>query len=117
MKKRTFLIKDIECESVVEIAKTRKEVFEWMGEYIENMQYDFFDASDDCFAILYKDGTTDYIDEDYDGHKIKRKNIVSIVYNNPCTAIVFGNFEINECGVVTVSEEEIIAKENIIEIQ
>ena len=117
MTDRTFLIKDIDCTVVVEIAKTRKEVLDWLDQYIENFEYDFFDPTDDAFAILYKDGTTDHIDAEYDGHKIKRKGIISMVYTNACTDIVFGNFEMNEYGVVTPSEIEIIDNTNIVEIK
>lgn len=116
MKTRYFYIKDVDCVAIVEIAKARKEVFGWLEQYIENLQYDFFDPSDDSFAILYDDGTEDYIDSDYDGHRIRKQHIVSMVYNNPCTSIVFGTFAINDCGVVTVSDEEMIDDINIKEV-
>lgn len=114
-KDRIFLIKDIDCKVLVEVM-SRKEVLEWMDEYLENLPYEWFDGSEDCFQILYKDGSCDYINEEYDGHKIKRQNIVSIVYDNACTSIVYGNFEINEYGVITTAFEEKIAEENVIEI-
>ena len=117
IKTRHFRIIDIDCESIVEIVKTQKEALSWMDEYIENLEYDWFDASDDSFEILYKDGTQDYIGEDYDGHKIRRNNIASIVYNNACTAIVYGGFSINEYGVVTASGGIEIANENIEEVE
>ena len=104
MKTRTFLIKNIDCEMIVE-ETTRKEVLEWMDDYIENSVYDWFDGSDQAFLILYKDGTSDFINEEYDGHKVRRTNIASIIYDNPCTSMVFGNYEINEYGVVTTSFE------------
>lgn len=100
--KKTFLIKNIDCEMIVE-EETRKEIMSWLDEYIENSSYDWFDGSDQAFSILYKDGTTDFINEEYDGHKVRRTNIASIVYDNPCTSMVFGNYEINEYGVVTTS--------------
>lgn len=115
-KDRRFLVKDIDCEVIVEVT-TRKEVLEWMDEYLENLPYEWFDGSNDCFYILYKDGTYDCINEDYDGHKIKRINITSIVYDNAETSMVYGNFEINEYGVVTTAFEEKIAQDNIIEIK
>lgn len=114
-KDRVFLIQDINCKTYVEIV-SRKEVLSWLDNYIDNIIYDWFDGTEDCFQILYKDGSTDYIYEDYDGHKVKRQNIASIVYNNPETSIVYGNFEINEYGVVTPAFEEKIADINIIEI-
>ena len=116
MTRRNFRIKDIDCESTVEIVNTQKEALSWMDEYIENLGYDWFEASDDTFEILYKDGKQDYINEEYDGHRIRRNNIASIVYNNACTAIVYGGFKINEYGVVTASKDIEIAEENIEEI-
>lgn len=115
-KDRRFLIQDIDCETLVEVT-SRKEVLSWLDEYLENLPNEWFNASDDAFAILYKDGSYDYINEDYDNHKIKRQNIVSIVYTNACTDIVYGNFEINEYGVVTPAFVEKISDANIIEIK
>ena len=115
-KDRRFLIKDIDCEVLVEVM-SRKEVLEWMDEYLENLPYEWFDGSNDCFHILYKDGSCDFINEEYDGHKIKRQNIASIVYDNACTSRVYGNFEINKYGIVTTAFEEKIAEENIVEIK
>ena len=117
IKERTFKIEDIDCEVVVEVVSRQKDILDYMDEYIENMDYDWFDASDDCYMILYKDGTSEYISEDFDGHKIKRNGIMSIVNNNPCTSVVYGKFAINECGVVTPSDEEMIAENNIREIE
>ena len=113
---RIFKIEDIDCEITVEVVNRQKDILDYMDEYIDNMNYDWFDASDDCYMILYKDGTSECIYEDYDGHKIKRKGIVSIVNNNPCTSVVYGNFAINEYGVVTTSEVEDISEDNIREI-
>ena len=115
-KDRVFNIIDIDSNITVEIAKTRKEIFIWMDEFIENLEYDWFDC-DDVFMILYDNGTTDYIDIAYDGHKIKRQHISSMVYSNDCTYIVFGNFAMNEYGVVTTSFEEKIADFNIKEVK
>ena len=115
-KDRRFLIKDIDCEVLVEVM-SRKEVLEWMDEYLENLPYEWFDGSNDCFHILYKDGSCDFINEEYDGHKIKRQNIASIVYDNACTSIVYGNFEMNKYGVVTTAFEEKIEEEKIVEIK
>ena len=115
-KDRIFNIIDIDADIVVEVVKTRKEVFLWMDDFIENLQYKWFD-SDDIFMILYDDGTEDYIDRDYDGHKIKKQHISSMVYSNDCTYIAFGNFAINEYGVVTTSLEEEISDFNIKEVK
>ena len=115
-KDRRFLIQDIGCETLVEVT-TRKEVLSCLDEYIENFDYDWFDRSDESFSILYKDGSYDTVNEDYDSHKVRRQNIASIVYDNPETSMVYGNFEINEYGVVTPAFEENIADTNITEIK
>lgn len=112
---RYFFLKDIETTVIVEFARTQKEIFSWLDEMVENLQYDWF-HTDDTFCILYKDGTEEYINSDYDGHKIKRNNIASIVYSNDCSYIVYGNFEINECGVVYTAYDEKIDNSNIVEI-
>lgn len=91
------------CTIEVEIMTTIKDVFDYIEQYIYNLQYDWFDATDESFQILYKDGTEDSIDNFYDGHKISKRNIKSIVYNNPCTYIVYGSYTINEYGVVDCS--------------
>lgn len=114
---RIFKVEDIDAEIIVEFAKNPKEVFGWLDEYVENLQYDWFFASDEYFDILYDDGTEDRIDEEYDGHKIRRQHIASMLYQNPCTYIVYGNFEMNEYGVCYTAFEEKIAEENITEIK
>lgn len=114
---RTFNIKDIDVNVIVEIVSTRKDIFDYVDEYIENMQYDWFRADDDVFYILYEDGTEDMIDESYDGHKIRKQHIASMVYSNDCTYVVYGNFEMNEYGVVYPAFEENIDDSNIEEIK
>ena len=116
MKKyRIFLIQDIDCKLTVEV-NSRKEVLSYLDEYLDNLPNEWFDGSDECFHILYKDGMIDSINEEYDGHKIRRQNIASIVYDNPCTSMVYGNFEVNEYGVVHPVFEESISDINIVEI-
>lgn len=100
---RTFHIEDVDCTIEIEIMSATKDIFGWLDQYIDNLKYDWFDATDESFQILYKDDTTEYIDSSYDGHKIRRQNIKSMVYNNPCTYIVYGDYEINEYGVVNVA--------------
>lgn len=114
---RVFHINDIDCDMVVEVVSKRKDIFDFMDEYIENMQYDWFNVDDEVFYILYDDGTEDYIDGNYNGHKIKKQHIVSMVYSNPCTYIVYGNFEMNEFGVVSTAIKEKIDNTNITEIK
>lgn len=116
IKTKNYLIKDIDCKITVEITSTIKDIWGWIEEYIDNLPYEWFEPYDDTFEILYKDGTYDYINYEYDGHKVKKKNIQSIVYNNPEDSIVYGTYQINEYGVVTASNKVQIAEENIVEI-
>ena len=97
---RTIHTSDVDTDVEIEIMTRAKDVLDWMDEYIENFEEDWFDPTDDSFEILYKDGTTDSVDSWYDGHKIRRQGIKSIVYNNPCTYIVYGDYEVNEYGIV-----------------
>lgn len=116
VKERVFRIEDLDCYIAIEIVNRQKDIFDYIDDYIENLSYDWFDGSDDSFQIVYKDGTEEYIDEAYDGHKIRRNNISSMVYNNACTAVVYGGFEINEYGVVSASDRVVIADHNITEV-
>ena len=122
---RYFFINDIQTTSIVEF-ETRKELLSYLDCYLYNHEmvkeiennggFSNIDLMDESYAILYKDGTIDIIDEEYDGHKVKRQNIVSIVYTNASTSIVYGPFEINEYGIVTVSDKIIIDNTNLVEI-
>lgn len=118
---RYFFINDIQTTSIVEF-ETRKELLSYLDCYLDNHETlkeypnSYINLEDESYAILYKDGTIDIIDEEYDGHKVKRQNIVSIVYTNACTSMVYGPFEINEYGVVTVSDKIIIDNTNLVEI-
>ena len=103
-KTREFLIKG-DYYVIEEI--TRKNALQYIDRIIENIGH-YNIMGDFTFSILYKDGTTDYIGNDYDGHKIKRQNIESIVIDNAETTMVFGNYEINRYGVVIPSFETII---------
>ena len=113
---RYFYVKDVDCTICVEYGKSKRDVMDYIDEMIENLQYDGYDYRDDAFSILYEDGSEDYIDNMYDGHKIKKQHIASIVYSNPCTYLVVGNISINEWGVVSPSFEEEIADTNIKEV-
>lgn len=116
MTRKNYRVNDIDCTIEVEIT-TRKDILGYLDTYLDNMQYDWFDGGDESFRILYNDGTTDSISiEDYDNHKIRRTNISAMVYDNPCTSMVYGNYTVNEYGVVNPSFEMEIATENITEL-
>lgn len=109
-----YKIVDLDVNIIVEHF-SRKYLLSSIDDYIENIQYGYEDA-DTTYSILYADGTTDYIDSEYDGHKIRKINIVSIIENNSCTSIVFGGYEINDCGVVSTSDKISIDTSNIVQI-
>lgn len=116
---RYFYMEDIDCVVTVEYA-SRKELLELLDNHIDNVRtYNemiangnpnacYYENNDDVFEILYKDGTTDYINDEYDGHKIRRQNIASIVYCNYSTYMVYGNFEMSENGVASPAFEDAI---------
>ena len=114
MKSRHFLIADIDERIIVE-ETTRKDILGYIDEHLENIEHGN-DMNDYAFHILYKDGSTDGVSgNDYDGHKIKRINILSIVVDNPYTSIAYGNYKINQYGVVNPSSKMEIDN-NIIEV-
>ena len=59
---KTFHIKDVDCTIEIEIMSTQEDIFDWLDQYIDNLKYDWFDATDESFQILYKNGTVEYID-------------------------------------------------------
>lgn len=115
LKLRRFLISDINTEMFIQ-ETTRKDILGYIDEHIENIAYGC-DMSDHAIHILYKDGSVDVVaGNDYDGHKIKRINIISAVVDDACISSTYGNYEINQYGVVTPAEEMKI-DENIREIK
>lgn len=113
--RKVYYIEDIESEMYIEEVD-RKTLVDIAAEREQDYKDGFFqqhDFSDDTIYILYKDGTFDCINEEYDGHHIKRQNIVSILNDNGETDMVWGPYEINEWGVVTVNDEMKISDTNI----
>lgn len=116
-KDRYFYIKDVECTTTISYT-TRKELL-WLLDNILNNRYDTYEFMEDvgaCFHIMYKDGSEDVIDMFYDGHKIKKINIASIVYTDATENLVYGNFEVSECGLVSASLTEKIDNTNVVEV-
>ena len=114
---RYFYIKDVECTTKVSYT-TRKELL-WLLDNTINNRYDTLEFMEDegaCFHIIYKDGTDDIINMFYDGHKIKRINIASMVYSDATETLVYGNFEVSECGLVSASLTEKIDNTNVVEV-
>lgn len=92
-KTRFFYMSDIDSTMCVEIS-TKKDMLDLINETIRNN----YTCEEAIFDILYKDGTEIRIDET--NRKYKKTGIVSIVNDNGTTVQVYGNFEINENGVV-----------------
>lgn len=114
---RYFYIKDVECTTTVSYT-TRKELLELLDNTINN-RYDTLEFMEDegaCFHIMYKDGSEDVIDMFYNGHKIKKIHIASMVYSDATETLVYGNFEVSECGSVCASLTEKIDNTNIVEV-
>ena len=107
LENREFIISSINCTSVVEF-DTRKNLLDYLQCFIENLKQGF--KPEEYYDILYSDGTEDRIDQEYDGHIIRRQHIVSMVYNNEITSCVYGNFEINEWGSVYPAIQTIISE-------
>lgn len=126
---RYFYLKDIDCTITVDICSAAKDILCWLKGFLETFkQYEKADKYtkkcfadvliDECFMILYKDGSEKYISFDfYDGEKIKMTNIKSMVYVNAENYMVYGNFEMSETGaIIPAADETIIDDTNIIEV-
>lgn len=99
--KRFFYMSDIDSTMCVEIS-TKKDMLDLIDETIRNN----YTCEESIFDILYKDGTEIRIDEN--NRKYKKTGIISIVNDNGTTVEVYGNFEINDNGVVYPAAETII---------
>ena len=96
---RYFYIPDIDSTMCVEIM-TKKYMLDLID---ETLRFNLTD--DECiYDILYKDGTEVRIDEN--NRKYKKSGIIAISNDNGTTVQVYGNFEINENGVVYPAAEE-----------
>lgn len=96
---RYFYIPDIDSTMCVEIM-TKKYMLDLID---ETLRFNLTD--EECiFDILYKDGTEVRIDEN--NRNYKKSGIIAISNDNGTTVQVYGNFEINENGVVYPAAEE-----------
>ena len=94
---------------------TRKDLLGYVDEFIENLEYGY-DMSDLSYSILYDNGDSVFLSEDwYEGEKIRRTHIVSIVGTNPGEDAVFGPFELGDEGQVYIASQEKIS-DNFIEL-
>ena len=94
---------------------TRKDLLGYIDEFIENLEYGY-DMSDFSYSILYDNGDNVFLSEDwYEGEKLRRTHIVSIVGTNPEEDVVFGSFELSDEGQVYVDSQEKIS-DNFMEL-
>ena len=114
---RYFYMKDVECTITISYT-TRKELLELLDNILNNCYdtYEYMENEGACFHIMYKDGSEDVIDMFYNGHKIKKINIASIVYTDATENLVWGNFEVSEYGSVIASLTEKIDNTNVVEV-
>lgn len=106
-----FHIDDVDIDIEV-IETTRINVLDYIDNLVEMINENnklgndaryYYDTSDMNAVIMYKDGSIEFINEnDYDGHKIKRINIESMLYEDGWVSYVFGRYEVNDAGVVTI---------------
>ena len=102
MKKKEYFIEDIEMYTTVCECKTQKEILDVLDELLENAElFGEYVFEDEGFHILYNDGTTyDRLEGIEDGI-YKKKNIKAIIYDNCNDTWTYGNYEVNEYGVVS----------------
>lgn len=110
MKVKEFPVKDMDvCVTVIEVDR-QKDILCVLDELIENDEYFRNDERyvnynvfmDEAFFILYKDGSYySNVDGDVEGI-YKKKNIKGIHYSNPEDSQVYGEYEVNEWGCVTL---------------
>ena len=89
--------------STVEECSTQKEILNLLDEMLDNVNngYDWnYEFENDSFYIEYNDGTSYYAGEYEDLGTYRKKNIHRIIYTNACTTMVYGDYEVNEYGVV-----------------
>lgn len=103
MTKKLYDIKDFDEKSIVYETKRQKDILDILDEMLENATtfgwaYTF---EDDHFFIEYKDGTSYEAGECGEYGTYKKKGISRIIYVNANDTQVFGDYEVNEYGIVS----------------
>jgi len=110
MKRKEYPVKDMDVMVTVIEVDRQKDILCVLDELIENDKYfsnddrykDYNVFMDEAFFILYKDGSYySNVDGDVCG-VYKKKNIKGIHYSNPVDSQVYGEYEVNEWGCVTL---------------
>ena len=104
MKKKEYPIKDLDMNITVWETKRQKDLLDILDELLENDI--LFPKSkvfeDIAFFIQYSDGSYySNVDGDTEG-VYKKKGIKGIHYSNPVDSQVYGKYEVNEYGSVTL---------------
>lgn len=103
MIKKEYEIKDFDEKSIVYETKRQKDILDVLDEMLENAElfgwsYIF---ENDSFYIEYTDGKTYEANEHTDCGTYKKKGIKRIIYSNANDTQVFGEYEVNEYGIVS----------------
>ena len=109
MKKKEYYVADVDTWIDVWETKKQKEILDVLDESLE-MEKLWIDGNphvcnpfeDDSFYILYNDGSSYCKMDGIEDGVYKKKNIKAIVYSNACDTWVYGEYEVNEYGIVTV---------------
>ena len=101
---KEYNIKDEdEFKATVVETKRQKDILDILDECLENAKqygwdYIFEDMS---FYIEYKDGKTYEAGSCWEDGVYKKKNIKRIIHENPMDTMVYGDYEVNEFGIVS----------------
>ena len=105
MIKKEYSIKDDEETSVVFETKRQKDILSILDEMLE-IEKLFPNSNifeDDFFYIEYTDGTS-FVKSEFieDGiYRYRKKGIQKIVYTNSADTWVYGQYQVNEYGIVS----------------
>lgn len=109
-----FKIKDLDLVACI-YHDTKKNIIQNLKWFIDDLKdidrkldrnypVDLTSLNDISYDILYKDGREESICGDYDYHKIDYNAICCIIENNPNECLVYGNYTINEHGIIYPSK-------------
>ena len=106
---KEFYVQDCDISFDICEFKTQKEILACLDEALENekeyLKGNFDNPFEDMsFRILYKDGALYYKTSCTEDGEYKKKNIAAIIFDNPIDTWVYGNYVVNEYGVVNFKE-------------
>lgn len=103
MTKKEYRIEDLDVSITVWETKKQKDLLDILDELLENAKVFTHNVFEDmAFFIQYNDGSYySNVDGDIEG-TYKKKGIKGIHYSNPEDSQVYGAYEVNEYGCVTL---------------